>query len=64
MLLYLKASNVGIFLLEVTPEVKNWIEIVTCTCGSEQIELRLAVAEILVSITSFFLTNQKLLLGM
>uniref|UniRef100_A0A670JYT0 tRNA (32-2'-O)-methyltransferase regulator THADA n=1 Tax=Podarcis muralis TaxID=64176 RepID=A0A670JYT0_PODMU len=50
---------------EVKSEMKQWVGIVTSFCGDEQqTDLRLAAAEILVSITPFFLTSQKLLLGL
>ncbi|XP_053167596.1 thyroid adenoma-associated protein isoform X5 [Hemicordylus capensis] len=50
---------------EVKSEMKQWVEIVTYCCGDEQqTDLRLAVAEILVSVTPIFLTSQKLFLGL
>uniref|UniRef100_A0A670XVR5 tRNA (32-2'-O)-methyltransferase regulator THADA n=1 Tax=Pseudonaja textilis TaxID=8673 RepID=A0A670XVR5_PSETE len=46
-------------------ETKQWLELVSYCCEDEQqTDLRLAAAEILVSITSFFLTDQKLPLGL
>ncbi|XP_062827467.1 tRNA (32-2'-O)-methyltransferase regulator THADA isoform X2 [Anolis carolinensis] len=50
---------------DVKSEVKEWVEIVTSYCGDEQqMDLKLSAAEILVSITPLFLTNQKLFLGL
>uniref|UniRef100_A0A8C6VAJ9 tRNA (32-2'-O)-methyltransferase regulator THADA n=1 Tax=Naja naja TaxID=35670 RepID=A0A8C6VAJ9_NAJNA len=46
-------------------ETKQWLELVSYCCEDEQqTDLRLAAAEILVSITPFFLTDQKLPLGL
>uniref|UniRef100_A0A8C6VEY1 tRNA (32-2'-O)-methyltransferase regulator THADA n=1 Tax=Naja naja TaxID=35670 RepID=A0A8C6VEY1_NAJNA len=48
-----------------TSETKQWLELVSYCCEDEQqTDLRLAAAEILVSITPFFLTDQKLPLGL
>ncbi|XP_062980061.1 tRNA (32-2'-O)-methyltransferase regulator THADA [Elgaria multicarinata webbii] len=50
---------------EMKSELKQWVEKVASCCGDEQqTDLRLAAAEILVSVTPFFLTSQKLLLGL
>ncbi|XP_063158962.1 tRNA (32-2'-O)-methyltransferase regulator THADA [Candoia aspera] len=46
-------------------EIKQWLQLVSYCCEDEQqTDLRLAAAEILVDITPFFLTDQKLLLGL
>uniref|UniRef100_A0A670K2N2 tRNA (32-2'-O)-methyltransferase regulator THADA n=1 Tax=Podarcis muralis TaxID=64176 RepID=A0A670K2N2_PODMU len=61
----LKFASKLVIHLEVKSEMKQWVGIVTSFCGDEQqTDLRLAAAEILVSITPFFLTSQKLLLGL
>uniref|UniRef100_A0A670JYE2 tRNA (32-2'-O)-methyltransferase regulator THADA n=1 Tax=Podarcis muralis TaxID=64176 RepID=A0A670JYE2_PODMU len=60
-----KEKHPECFCKEVKSEMKQWVGIVTSFCGDEQqTDLRLAAAEILVSITPFFLTSQKLLLGL
>ncbi|XP_061481363.1 tRNA (32-2'-O)-methyltransferase regulator THADA isoform X2 [Rhineura floridana] len=64
------ASKLVIYLVqnwqeEARSEMKQWVEIITSFCGDEQqTDLKLAAAETLVSITPFFLTSQKLLLGL
>ncbi|XP_031806272.1 thyroid adenoma-associated protein isoform X1 [Sarcophilus harrisii] len=40
-------------------ELKQWVQLVACCCGGElQTETKLAAAEVLISITPFFLTSQ------
>uniref|UniRef100_A0A670XY11 tRNA (32-2'-O)-methyltransferase regulator THADA n=1 Tax=Pseudonaja textilis TaxID=8673 RepID=A0A670XY11_PSETE len=61
------ASNLLVHLIQnwQESETKQWLELVSYCCEDEQqTDLRLAAAEILVSITSFFLTDQKLPLGL
>ncbi|XP_026551618.1 thyroid adenoma-associated protein [Pseudonaja textilis] len=64
------ASNLLVHLIQnwqedLESETKQWLELVSYCCEDEQqTDLRLAAAEILVSITSFFLTDQKLPLGL
>ncbi|XP_068927698.1 tRNA (32-2'-O)-methyltransferase regulator THADA isoform X2 [Petaurus breviceps papuanus] len=46
-------------------ELKQWVQLVAYCCGGElQTETRLAAAEVLISITPFFLTNQRQILGL
>ncbi|XP_027720989.1 thyroid adenoma-associated protein isoform X1 [Vombatus ursinus] len=46
-------------------ELKQWVQLVAFCCGGElQTEARLVAAEVLISITPFFLTNQHLILGL
>ncbi|XP_036606868.1 thyroid adenoma-associated protein [Trichosurus vulpecula] len=46
-------------------ELKQWVQLVAYCCAGElQTETRLAAAEVLISITPFFLTNQHLILGL
>nr|XP_056709358.1 thyroid adenoma-associated protein [Euleptes europaea] len=50
---------------EVKSEMKQWIQIVTYCCEDEQqTDLRLAAADVLVTVAPFFLTSQNLLLGL
>ncbi|KAL8185316.1 UNVERIFIED_CONTAM: hypothetical protein K2H54_045765 [Gekko kuhli] len=50
---------------EIKSEMKLWIQIVTYCCEDEQqTDLRLAAADVLVSVAPIFLTNQNLLLGL
>ncbi|XP_015265644.1 PREDICTED: thyroid adenoma-associated protein [Gekko japonicus] len=50
---------------EIKSEMKLWIQIVTYCCEDEQqTDLRLAAADVLVSVAPVFLTNQNLLLGL
>ncbi|KAJ7341143.1 hypothetical protein JRQ81_004925 [Phrynocephalus forsythii] len=45
--------------------IKEWVDLVTSCCGDEQeTDLRLAAAEVLVSVTPIFLISQKLFLGL
>ncbi|XP_043846094.1 thyroid adenoma-associated protein isoform X2 [Dromiciops gliroides] len=46
-------------------ELNQWVQLVAYCCGGElQTETRLAAAEVLISITPVFLTNQHLILGL
>ncbi|XP_075781546.1 tRNA (32-2'-O)-methyltransferase regulator THADA isoform X2 [Pelodiscus sinensis] len=46
-------------------EMRQWVQLVTTCCTDEQqIDIRLAAAEVLRSITPLFLTNPKLILGL
>ncbi|KAM6460894.1 tRNA (32-2'-O)-methyltransferase regulator THADA isoform 2-T4 [Liasis olivaceus] len=64
------ASELLIYLVQnwqedLESEIKQWLELISYCCEDEQqTDLRLAAAEILVSTTPFFLTDQKLLLGL
>uniref|UniRef100_A0A5F8HEJ9 tRNA (32-2'-O)-methyltransferase regulator THADA n=1 Tax=Monodelphis domestica TaxID=13616 RepID=A0A5F8HEJ9_MONDO len=45
--------------------LRQWVQLVSYCCRGElQAETRLAAAEVLVSVTPFFLTNQRLILGL
>ncbi|KAM6460895.1 tRNA (32-2'-O)-methyltransferase regulator THADA isoform 3-T5 [Liasis olivaceus] len=63
------ASELLIYLVQnwqedLESEIKQWLELISYCCEDEQqTDLRLAAAEILVSTTPFFLTDQKLLLA-
>uniref|UniRef100_A0A8B9SF33 tRNA (32-2'-O)-methyltransferase regulator THADA n=1 Tax=Apteryx owenii TaxID=8824 RepID=A0A8B9SF33_APTOW len=52
--------------LVISEEVlKKWVQLIVCSCGDEQqTEMLLSAAEVLKSITSFFLINEKLILGL
>ncbi|XP_056678984.1 thyroid adenoma-associated protein isoform X2 [Monodelphis domestica] len=53
----------GLPLIEM--ELRQWVQLVSYCCRGElQAETRLAAAEVLVSVTPFFLTNQRLILGL
>ncbi|XP_074060882.1 tRNA (32-2'-O)-methyltransferase regulator THADA isoform X2 [Macrotis lagotis] len=53
----------GLPLIEM--ELKQWVQLVASCCGGElQTETRLAAADVLISITPVFLTNQHLILGL
>ncbi|XP_044285342.1 thyroid adenoma-associated protein isoform X3 [Varanus komodoensis] len=62
------ASKLVIYLaqnwqVEIKSEIKQWVERIASCCGDEQqTDLRLTAAEILVSVTPFFLTSEKLFL--
>uniref|UniRef100_A0A8D2L601 tRNA (32-2'-O)-methyltransferase regulator THADA n=1 Tax=Varanus komodoensis TaxID=61221 RepID=A0A8D2L601_VARKO len=63
------ASKLVIYLAqnwqEIKSEIKQWVERIASCCGDEQqTDLRLTAAEILVSVTPFFLTSEKLFLGL
>ncbi|XP_039213683.1 thyroid adenoma-associated protein isoform X2 [Crotalus tigris] len=64
------ASELLVYLIQnwqedLESETKQWLELVSYCCEDEQQrDLRLAAAEILVSITPFFLIDQKLPLGL
>ncbi|XP_020856916.1 tRNA (32-2'-O)-methyltransferase regulator THADA isoform X3 [Phascolarctos cinereus] len=46
-------------------ELKQWVQLMAYCCGGElQTGARLAVAEVLISVTPFFLTNQHLILDL
>uniref|UniRef100_A0A8D0GYS7 tRNA (32-2'-O)-methyltransferase regulator THADA n=1 Tax=Sphenodon punctatus TaxID=8508 RepID=A0A8D0GYS7_SPHPU len=46
-------------------EIRQWIQMIACCCGEEQqTDLRLAAAEVLVSITQVFLMNRELIFGL
>uniref|UniRef100_A0A8B9SF31 tRNA (32-2'-O)-methyltransferase regulator THADA n=1 Tax=Apteryx owenii TaxID=8824 RepID=A0A8B9SF31_APTOW len=51
---------------QISEEVlKKWVQLIVCSCGDEQqTEMLLSAAEVLKSITSFFLINEKLILGL
>ncbi|NWX40607.1 THADA protein, partial [Steatornis caripensis] len=45
--------------------LKKWVQLIVCFCGDEQqTETLLAAAEVLKSVTSFLLINEKLVLGL
>ncbi|XP_044515397.1 thyroid adenoma-associated protein [Gracilinanus agilis] len=53
----------GLPLIEM--ELRQWVQLVAYCCRGElQAETRLAAAEVLVSVTPFFLTDQRLILGL
>ncbi|NWX83161.1 THADA protein, partial [Nothoprocta pentlandii] len=64
------ASKLVVHLLQnhqqISEEVlKKWIQLIVYSCGDEQeTEMLLAAAEVLKNITSFFLINEKLVLGL
>ncbi|NWJ00376.1 THADA protein, partial [Crypturellus undulatus] len=64
------ASKLVVHLLQnhqqISEEVlKKWIQLIVYSCGDEQeTEMLLAAAEVLKNITSFFLINEKLILGL
>ncbi|XP_067149238.1 tRNA (32-2'-O)-methyltransferase regulator THADA [Apteryx mantelli] len=64
------ASKLVVHLLQnhqqISEEVlKKWVQLIVCSCGDEQqTEMLLSAAEVLKSITSFFLINEKLILGL
>uniref|UniRef100_A0A663LQG2 tRNA (32-2'-O)-methyltransferase regulator THADA n=1 Tax=Athene cunicularia TaxID=194338 RepID=A0A663LQG2_ATHCN len=55
-----------ILCLQISEEVlKKWVQLIDYFCGDEQqTEMLLAAAEVLKSMTSFILTNEKLILGL
>uniref|UniRef100_A0A8C6X188 tRNA (32-2'-O)-methyltransferase regulator THADA n=1 Tax=Naja naja TaxID=35670 RepID=A0A8C6X188_NAJNA len=62
---FFSANKIWTSIADLESETKQWLELVSYCCEDEQqTDLRLAAAEILVSITPFFLTDQKLPLGL
>ncbi|NXG36153.1 THADA protein, partial [Dromaius novaehollandiae] len=64
------ASKLVVHLLQnhqqISEEVlKKWVQLIVYSCGDEQqTEMLLSAAEVLKSVTSFFLINEKLILGL
>ncbi|XP_009707772.1 PREDICTED: thyroid adenoma-associated protein [Cariama cristata] len=64
------ASKLVIHLLQNHQQIsevvlKKWVQLIVCFCGDEQqTEMLLAAAEVLKSMTSFLLINEKLVLGL